>query len=139
MARPHTRTRAQSSKPTRRSSKTGAGAMAGEEEATIAERMVASNPVLEALGNAKTLRNNNSSRFGKFTRLDFSGGSGKPDIIGGSIDNLLLEKSRVVFQPNGERNFHIFYQVGRNRHRTVTEPSRHRPMASAATSTSSTR
>ena len=56
--------------------------------------------LLEALGNAKTLRNNNSSRFGKFTRLDFSGDA-KPEIVGGQIDNILLEKSRVVFQVRG--------------------------------------
>ncbi|KAJ1455182.1 P-loop containing nucleoside triphosphate hydrolase protein [Pelagophyceae sp. CCMP2097] len=76
---------------------------------TIAERMVNSNPLLEAFGNAKTLRNDNSSRFGKFTRYDFA-----PDstvISGGHIENLLLEKVRVVEQAPGERNYHIFYQI----------------------------
>lgn len=76
---------------------------------TIAERMVNSNPLLEAFGNAKTLRNNNSSRFGKFTRFDF--GMNSSIIVGGHIENLLLEKVRVVEQAEGERNYHIFYQM----------------------------
>ncbi|KAJ8601198.1 hypothetical protein CTAYLR_003237 [Chrysophaeum taylorii] len=76
---------------------------------TIAERMVNSNPLLEAYGNAKTLRNDNSSRFGKFTRFDFKIGSSL--ITGGFIENLLLEKVRVVEQGEGERNYHIFYQL----------------------------
>ncbi|KAK6025120.1 myosin head [Ostertagia ostertagi] len=75
---------------------------------TLEEQIVQTNPVLEAFGNAKTVRNNNSSRFGKFIRTHFSA-QGK--LAGGDIEHYLLEKSRVVRQAPGERSYHIFYQL----------------------------
>lgn len=79
-------------------------------DAGLEQKILQSNPVLEAFGNAKTLRNNNSSRFGRWTEINFSN---RGTITGASIENYLLEKSRVVTQSNGERNYHIFYQVSK--------------------------
>lgn len=77
-------------------------------EVGVEERIMQSNPLLEAMGNAKTLRNNNSSRFGKYMKIDFD----RRDLIQGcSIVNYLLEKSRVVLQSKMERSYHIFYQL----------------------------
>ena len=72
------------------------------------DQIVAANPAMEAFGNAKTIRNDNSSRFGKFIRIHF-GVTGK--LSSGDIDTYLLEKSRVIFQLPTERCFHIFYQM----------------------------
>jgi len=74
----------------------------------LEQQLLECNPLLESFGNAKTNRNDNSSRFGKFIRLQFTSGG---QVAGASIRQYLLEKNRVVFQNKGERSFHIFYQV----------------------------
>jgi len=75
---------------------------------SIERRVLDSNPILEAFGNAKTLRNENSSRFGKFIALQFTS---RGELCGAKINTYLLEKVRIVSQSKGERNYHAFYQV----------------------------
>lgn len=76
----------------------------------IEKRVLDSNPVMEAFGNACTLRNNNSSRFGKYIQLQLNRSQ---LLVGASVQTYLLEKTRVAFQAPNERNFHIFYQMMR--------------------------
>ncbi|XP_045923815.1 unconventional myosin-Vb [Micropterus dolomieu] len=77
-------------------------------DTTVEEKVLASSPIMEAIGNAKTTRNDNSSRFGKYIQIGFSR---RYNIIGANMRTYLLEKSRVVFQAEDERNYHIFYQL----------------------------
>ncbi|XP_047292785.1 unconventional myosin-XIX isoform X8 [Homo sapiens] len=74
----------------------------------IEQRILNSNPVMEAFGNACTLRNNNSSRFGKFIQLQLNRAQ---QMTGAAVQTYLLEKTRVACQASSERNFHIFYQI----------------------------
>uniref|UniRef100_A0A674GJD7 Myosin heavy chain 7B n=1 Tax=Taeniopygia guttata TaxID=59729 RepID=A0A674GJD7_TAEGU len=80
----------------------------GKKLGTLEDQIIEANPAMEAFGNAKTIRNDNSSRFGKFIRIHF-GPSGK--LASADIDIYLLEKSRVIFQQPKERSYHIFYQI----------------------------
>jgi len=89
------------------------------EKLSIMERVLQSNPILEAFGNAKTLRNDNSSRFGKFIELGFN----RAGILQGArVQTYLLEKVRIGFHASGERNYHIFYQLLRG----ATEEQHHK-------------
>lgn len=86
-----------------------------ESRDAIEERVLDTNPLLESFGNAKTARNNNSSRFGKWLEIQFRRAGGAHEfhleLVGAKITQYLLEKSRVVAQAKDERNYHIFYQM----------------------------
>uniref|UniRef100_A0A2K6DSG7 Myosin heavy chain 13 n=1 Tax=Macaca nemestrina TaxID=9545 RepID=A0A2K6DSG7_MACNE len=84
----------------------------GKMQGTLEDQIIQANPLLEAFGNAKTVRNDNSSRFGKFIRIHF-GATGK--LASADIETYLLEKSRVTFQLSSERSYHIFYQILSNK------------------------
>ncbi|NWQ83673.1 MYSS protein, partial [Columbina picui] len=84
----------------------------GKMQGTLEDQIISANPLLEAFGNAKTVRNDNSSRFGKFIRIHF-GATGK--LASADIETYLLEKSRVTFQLPAERSYHIFYQIMSNK------------------------
>ncbi|XP_061599184.1 unconventional myosin-X [Cololabis saira] len=89
-------------------SQKSAGTSPSEKSTRVEQAIVQSSPIMEAFGNAKTVYNNNSSRFGKFIQLHFSESG---NIQGGCVFDYLLEKNRVVRQNPGERNYHIFYAL----------------------------
>jgi hypothetical protein len=82
--------------------------LAGTKSSSIEAQVLQSNPILESFGNARTVRNDNSSRFGKFIEIQFTA-SGK--LVGACVETYLLEKVRLVTQSDGERNYHVFFEL----------------------------
>ncbi|XP_061588849.1 myosin-7-like [Cololabis saira] len=87
---------------------TGKKEQSQEKKGTLEDQIIQANPALEAFGNAKTIRNDNSSRFGKFIRIHFDN---RGKLASADIETYLLEKSRVTYQLKAERDYHIFYQI----------------------------
>lgn len=79
-----------------------------DDDGSVMKQVLSSNPILESFGNARTIRNDNSSRFGKFIKMQFSD---RGNLIGASIQTYLLEKVRLAYQAESERNYHIFYEI----------------------------
>ncbi|TDH70799.1 hypothetical protein CCR75_005538 [Bremia lactucae] len=77
-------------------------------DSNVMKQILSSNPILESFGNARTIRNDNSSRFGKFIKMEFSP---EGSLIGASIQTYLLEKVRLAYQAESERNYHVFYEM----------------------------
>lgn len=102
----------------------------GAEFEGLEDKLIAVNPVLEAFGNAQTGMNDNSSRFGKFTSIEFND---QGSVKGANMTEYLLEKSRVVWQLGNERNFHVFYLfftgMGTDRRFNLTDPGDYRFIA----------
>ena len=100
-------------------------------ESAVVDSVLESQPLLESFGNAKTSRNDNSSRFGKFTRLQFDVKKpGAPPLVGSNCRTYLLEKSRVVQQAPGERSYHCFYGLAAARPAASFVPGRGRVLPS---------
>uniref|UniRef100_A0A3Q3QSL7 Myosin-7 n=1 Tax=Monopterus albus TaxID=43700 RepID=A0A3Q3QSL7_MONAL len=89
-----------------------------KDKGTLEDQIIQANPALEAFGNAKTIRNDNSSRFGKFIRIHFDT---RGKLASADIETYLLEKSRVAFQLKAERDYHIFYQILSNKKPEILE------------------
>jgi myosin-5 len=88
------------------------GSSQSTDRSSVETQVLQSNPVLESFGNARTIRNDNSSRFGKFIQMSFSSSnSTRGTLLGASIHFYLLEKVRLVSVNQGERNYHVFYEV----------------------------